>query len=56
MVVEVYILSRHFHFTPPFTNAIVSHKEEICVKGNIGLERLESEVMFVKERNQQFVT
>jgi hypothetical protein len=56
MVEEVHILSRHFHFTPPFTNAVVSHKEELCVKGNMGHERLESEVMFVKTRNQQLVT
>jgi hypothetical protein len=42
--VEVYILS-HFHFNPPFTNAVISHKEEMCVKGNIGHERLESEVV-----------
>jgi len=54
--VEVYILGRHFHFTPPFTNVVISHKEELCVKGNIVHERNESEVMFLKKRNQQRVT
>ena len=54
-VVEVYISSRYFHFIVSFTTAVIATKKNECVLVNIWQTRLESEVMFVKKRNQELV-
>jgi hypothetical protein len=51
--VEVYISSRYFHIIVSFTTAVIATKKNECVMVNIWQTRVESEVMFVKKRNQE---